>query len=92
MHEKEDDDALSPRALLRTMAIAAVLAAAVSACNKSRDNPVTPQPPRPHAEAACGAKLMHAIYQSDGRQRAFFAEGERSVPGDEAPRRLVIRS
>jgi hypothetical protein len=92
MHDREDENALSPRALLRTMAIAALLAAAVSACNKSRDIPVTPQPPKPHAEAAGGAKLMHAIYQSDGRQRAFFAEGERPGNADESPRRLVIRS
>jgi hypothetical protein len=90
MHDTEDRDPLSAGALLRTMAIAALLAATASACNKSMDNPVTPQPPRPHAEAA-GAKLMHAIYQSDGRRRAFFIEGEK--PDREGkPRRLVIRT
>jgi hypothetical protein len=91
MPDTEDDDLLSPRALLRTMAIAALIASAVSACSKSIENPVAPQPPRPHAEAAGGAQVLHAIYQSDRRQRAFFAEGEKADKVDEAPR-LVIRT
>lgn len=91
MPDTEEDDFLSPRALLRTMAIAALVAGAVSACGKSMDNPVAPQPPRPQAEAAGGAKLMHAIYQSDPRQHAFFIEGEGADKADAAPR-LVIRT
>jgi hypothetical protein len=91
MPDTEEDDLLSPRALLRTMAIAALVAGAVSACGKSMDNPVAPQPPRPQTEAAGGAKLMHAIYQSDRRQRAFFIEGEGTGKAD-ATTRLVIRT
>jgi hypothetical protein len=91
MHDTQDDEALSPRSLLRTMATAALLAAAVSACNKSLDKPVAPQPPKPHAEAAGGATLRHAIYDSNGR-RVFFIEGENPDREDAAPRRLVIRT
>lgn len=92
MHDSDEDDVLSPRALLRTMALAALLAGAVSACNKSMDKPVSPQPPKPQAEAAGGAQLMHAIYNSDGRQRVFFAEGENPAAQEQAPRRHVIRT
>jgi hypothetical protein len=89
----DDDRHLSPRALLRTMAISAALAAAVSACNKSMDKPGLPQAPKPQAEAAGGeARVMHAIYTVDGKRRAFFTEGEMPEAGDSAPRKLVIRT
>lgn len=95
MNDDDDDRHLSPRALLRTMAISAALAAAVSACNKSMDKPGLPQAPKPQAEAeaeAAGARVMHAIYTVDGRHRAFFTDSETPDSGKRAPRKLVIRT
>jgi len=82
-----DERALSPRALLKTMALAALLASVVSACNKSLDKPTLPQPPRPHTAVPEAGYLSHAIYSTRPGVPVFYRDGEKPRTA-----RLVIRT
>ncbi|MFS0753593.1 hypothetical protein ABC383_02710 [Noviherbaspirillum sp. 1P10PC] len=77
-----DEHEHSPKTLLKTMAVAAVLAAAVSACNKSLDKPALPQPPRPHtSEASPGPiELKRAIFSVQPGDPVFYRAGEQHAP------------
>jgi hypothetical protein len=82
-----DERLLTPSALLRTMAVAALLASAVSACNKSLDKPALPQPPKPHTTVSGPGHLTHAIYSTQPGVAAFYRDG-----GQPRATRLVIRT
>lgn len=86
MNEK-DERPFSASALLKTMAAAAVLASAVSACNKSLDKPVLPQPPRPHTAAPGPAEITRAIFNTQPGTATFYRDGEASRSA-----RFVIRT
>lgn len=77
-----DEHEHSPKTLLKTMAVAAVLAAAVSACNKSLDKPALPQPPRPHtSEAIPGPiELKRAIFSVRPGDPVFYRAGGQHAP------------
>jgi hypothetical protein len=81
-----DEHPHSPTALLKTMAVAALLAAAVSACNKSLDKPALPQPPKPQTGAPGPAGVKHAIFSSQPGGAVFYRDGEQHRG------RLVIRT
>jgi len=82
-----DERSLTPRALLKTMALAALLASVVSACNKSLDKPSLPRPPKPQTAAPEAGYVSHAIYTTRSGAEVFYRDGEQ-------PRttRLVIRT
>lgn len=71
--------------LLKTMAVAALLAAMVSACGKSLDKPTLPKTPKP--QTAAPAEVHHAIFSTKPGSAVFYLDGEN-------PRRprLVIRT
>ncbi|MET0962680.1 MAG: hypothetical protein ABWY05_07660 [Noviherbaspirillum sp.] len=81
-----DDHQFSTGALLKTMAVAALLAAAVSACNKSLDKPTIPQPPKPQTMAPGPAEITRAIFNAHPGKTEFYRDGERARGG------LVIRT
>jgi len=83
-----DEPEHSPNALLKTMAIAALLAAMVSACNKSLDKPALPQPPKPHtSEASPGPiEIKRAVFSVQPGEPIFYRDGEQGHP------RFVIRT
>ena len=83
----DDERPLSAGALLKTMTVAALLAAAVSACNKSLDKPMTPQPPKPQTAVPGPAELTRAIFNAPPGKAVFYRDGE---PGRSA--RIVIRT
>lgn len=76
----------SPCALLKTMAIAALLAAAVSACNRSLDKPSVPQPPKPQTSGPAPAEIKRAIFSTQHGDAVFYRAGEQQRG------RLVIQS
>lgn len=82
-----DERPFTATALLKTMAVAALLAAAVSACNNSLDKPVLPQAPRPHTAAPGPAKITHAIFSTQPGATVFYRDGAPSRSG-----RFVIRT
>jgi hypothetical protein len=75
----------SAGALLKTMAVAALLAAVVSACGKSLDKPALPKTPKP--QTAAPAEVSHAIFNSQPGSSMFYLDGDSGRPG-----RLVIRT
>lgn len=81
-----DERPFSASTLLKTMAVAALLAAAVSACNKSLEKPTIPQPPRPQTTAPGPAELTRAIFSAQPGKAMFYRDGE---PGRS---RLIIRT
>lgn len=68
-----EEGPLSAGALLRTMAVAAALAAVVSACGKSLDKPSLPKTPRPQTAAPAG--LGHAIFSTQPGSPVFYLDG-----------------
>ena len=82
-----DERPYSASALLKTMAVAAALAAAVSACNKSLDKPALPQPPKPQTMAPGPAIITHAIFNAQPGAAEFYRDGEAARLG-----RFVIRT
>lgn len=82
-----DERQFSASALLKTMAVAALLAAAVSACNKSLEKPTIPQPPRPQTTAPGPAQITHAIFSAQPGQAEFYRDGEPGRSG-----RFIIRT
>lgn len=83
-----DEPEHSPNALLKTMAVAALLAAMVSACNKSLDKPALPQPPKPHTSEASPSpvEIKRAVFSVQPGEPAFYRDGEQGHP------RFVIRT
>jgi hypothetical protein len=75
----------SAGALLKTMAVAALLAAVVSACGKSLDKPALPKTPKPQTVAP--AEVSHAIFSSQPGSSVFYLDGDNDRRG-----RLVIRT
>lgn len=71
--------------LLKTMAVAALLAAMVSACGKSLDKPTLPKTPKP--QTAAPAEVRHAIFSTKPGSAVFYLDGAN-------PRRprIVIRT
>lgn len=76
----------SPNALLKTMAVAALLASAVSACNKSLDKPALPQPPKPQTGAPGSIGVKYAIFSTQPSSTIFYRDGGQHRG------RLVIRT
>ena len=74
MNDK-DERPFTASALLKTMAVAAVLASAVSACNKSLDKPALPQPPRPQTAVPGPAELTRAIFNTQPGAAVFYRDG-----------------
>ena len=79
-----EEGPLSARALLKTMAVAALLASVVSACGKSLDKPALPKPPKP--QTAAPAEVSHAIFTTKPGAAVFYLDGDRGRS------RLVIRT
>jgi hypothetical protein len=75
----------SAGALLKTMAVAALLAAAVSACGKSFDKPALPKTPKP--QTATPAEVSHAVFNTQPGASVFYLDGDDGRRG-----RLVIRT
>ena len=71
--------------LLKTMAMAALLAAMVSACGKSLDKPSLPKTPKP--QTAAPAEVSHAIFSTKPGSAVFYLDGE-----NPRRRRVVIRT
>lgn len=71
--------------LLKTMALAALLAAMVSACGKSLDKPSLPKTPKP--QTAAPAEVSHAIFSTKPGAAVFYLDGE-----NPRRRRIVIRT
>lgn len=86
MNEK-DERPFSTGALLKTMAVAALLAAAVSACNKSLDKPTIPKPPKPQTAVPGPAEVTRAIFSAQPGKTVFYRDGEPGRTG-----RFVIRT
>lgn len=94
-----EEGALSPGALLKTMAVAALLAAVVSACGKSIDKPVVPKPPMPKTTmqqlvptptptpAPAPVEVSRAIFSMQPGSPVFYLDGDNARRG-----RLVIRT
>lgn len=82
-----DERPFTAGALLRTMAVAALLASAVSACNKSLDKPVLPQAPKPQTAAPGPAEVRHAIFSTQQGASVFYRDGEPARHG-----RFIIRT
>jgi hypothetical protein len=80
-----EEGPLSARALLKTMAVAALLASVVSACGKSLDKPALPKTPKP--QTAAPAEVSHAIFMTKPGAAVFYLDGDKGRRG-----RLVIRS
>ena len=80
-----EEGALSAGALLKTMAVAALLASLVSACGKSLDKPALPKTPKP--QAATPAEVTHAIFSTQPGSAVFYLDGDNGRRGP-----LVIRS
>jgi hypothetical protein len=80
-----EEGAPSAGALLKTMALAALLAAVVSACGKSLDKPALPKTPKP--QAAAPAEVSHAIFNTKAGSSVFYLDGGKDRRG-----RLVIRT
>jgi hypothetical protein len=79
-HEHEHEH--SPNTLLKTMAVAALLAATVSACNKSLDKPALPQSPKPQtSEANPGPlEIKRAIFSVQPGEPVFYRDGDQHGP------------
>jgi len=75
----------SAGALLKTMAVAALLAAVVSACGKSLDKPALPKTPKP--QTAAPAEVSHAVFNTQPGSSVFYLDGDNGRRG-----RLVIRT
>jgi hypothetical protein len=82
-----DERPFTASALLKTMAVSALLASAVSACNQSLDKPVLPQAPKPQTAAPGPAEITHAIFSTQPGAAVFYRDGATSRSG-----RLVIRT
>ena len=80
-----EEGPLSAGSLLKTMAVAALLAAFVSACGKSIDKPVLPKTPKP--QTAVPADVSHAIFNTKAGSSVFYLDGSKDRRG-----RLVIRT
>ncbi len=80
-----DEGPVSATALLKTMGVAALLAALVSACGKSLDKPVLPKPPKP--QTAVPAEFNRAIFNTKPGAAVFYLEGDHGQRG-----RFVIRT
>ena len=65
---------ISATALLKTMAVAASLAALVSACGKSLDKPALPKTPKP--QTAAPAELSRAIFNMSTGAGVFYMDGD----------------
>lgn len=76
---------VSAGALLKTMAVAASLAALVSACDKSLDKPALPKTPKP--QTAVPAELNRAIFDTKTGPGTFYLDGDSGQRG-----RFVIRT
>ena len=83
--EDPEEGTLSAGALLKTMAVAALLASVVSACGKSLDRPALPKTPKP--QTAVPAEISHAIFNARPGAQVFYLDGDRARQG-----RLVIRT
>jgi len=75
----------SAGALLKTMAVAALLAAVVSACGKSLDKPALPKTPKP--QTAAPAEVSHAVFNTQPGSSVFYLDGDNGRRC-----RLVIRT
>jgi hypothetical protein len=83
-----DEGPVSAGALLKTMGVAALLAALVSACGKSIDKPVLPKTPTPQTAApAAPAELNRAIFSTKPGSPVFYLDGDNGQRS-----RLVIRT
>ena len=80
-----EEGPLSARALLKTMAVAAVLASFVSACGKSLDKPALPKTPKP--QTAAPVEVVRAVFYQKPGSTVFYIDGYKARPG-----RLVIRT
>ena len=80
-----EEGPLSPGALLKTMAVAALLASVVSACGKSLDKPALPKTPKP--QTAAPAEVNHAVFTTRPGSAVFYLDGHK-----DRRERLVIRS
>ena len=83
--DNPEEGPLSPRALLKTMAVAALLASVISACGKSLDKPALPRTPKP--QTAAPAEVSHAIFTTKAGSSVFYIDGGKDRRG-----RLVIRT
>lgn len=82
-----DERPFTASALLKTMAAAALLASAVSACNKSMDKPALPKAPKPQTAVPGPAEITHAIFSTQPGAAVFYRDGEARPAG-----RFVIRT
>ena len=80
---------LSPAALLKTMAVAALLASLVSACGKSLDKPVLPKTPKPQTSAAAPlpVEVSDAVFKTQMGSPVFYLDGDNGRRG-----RFVLRT
>lgn len=85
--DNPEEGPLSAGALLRTMAVAALIASVVSACGKSLDKPVLPKTPKPQTQSAAPAEVSHAIFRTRAGASVFYLDGDKDRGG-----RLVIRT
>ena len=87
--DNPEEGPLSAGALLRTMAVAALIASVVSACGKSLDKPVLPKTPKPQTQtqSAAPAEVSHAIFKTRAGASVFYLDGAKDRRG-----RLVIRT
>lgn len=76
---------LSAGSLLKTMAVAALLAAVVSACGKSLDKPALPKTPKP--QTAAPVEVTRAIFNTSPGIGVFYLDGD-----NRQRTRLVIRT
>jgi hypothetical protein len=83
--DDSEEGPLSAGALLKTMAVAALLASVVSACGKSLDKPALPKTPKP--QTAAPAEVSHAIFSTKPGSSVFYLDGAAGRRG-----RLVIRT
>lgn len=83
--DNPEEGPLSAGALLKTMAVAALLASLVSACGKSLDKPVLPKTPKP--QTAAPVEVKRAIFNTQPGSSVFYLDGEHARRG-----RLVIRT
>lgn len=83
--DNPEEGPLSAGALLKTMAVAALLASLVSACGKSLDKPALPKTPKP--QTAAPVEVKRAIFNTQPGSSVFYLDGQRARQG-----RLVIRT
>ncbi len=85
-----DEGPVSATALLKTMGVAAPLAALVSACGKSLDKPVLPKPPKPQT-AVPSSTAPYSIRSRARRCSISKATMASAAVSSSVPERLALQ-